>query len=128
MTQTDSSLAFRESFLLDDGMNIGPYIEKALMKHGISQKELAPLIKKSEATISRWVSGRNKPTYKDLIKLSEITGASMCFLISGEECPDSTSRLNEAQQEAIKIVGSLKLTVDQVRGIFYKKPPMGFDA
>ena len=47
-------------------------LETILKMENITQEELAKKIKVSQATISRWISGKAKPTFENLIELSKI--------------------------------------------------------
>lgn len=47
-------------------------LETILKMENITQEELAKKIKVSQATISRWISGKTKPTFENLIELSKI--------------------------------------------------------
>lgn len=52
---------------------------------GLLQRELANLLKTSNSTICDWERGRCEPSIEDLIKLADIFGVSVGYLIGHED-------------------------------------------
>ena len=51
---------------------------------GLSQQKLAALLGVGQSTVGMWESGKNKPESGTLIKLSEIFGVSVDYLIGND--------------------------------------------
>lgn len=56
-------------------------IKKMREKRGLTQKELAELIKKKQQHISRWETGLHKPTIEVLKELADILNCQIDDLI-----------------------------------------------
>ena len=85
-------------------MTVGKRIAKLRKERKLSQKELATLLFVADKTISSWEIDRTEPSLEMLVKLSDVFGCSMSFLIHGEE--DHM----DAQQEI-----TIKLSKDEFR-------------
>ena len=85
-------------------MTVGKRIAKLRKERKLSQKELASLLFVADKTISSWEIDRTEPSLEMLVKLSDVFGCSMSFLIHGEE--DQM----DAQQEI-----TIKLSKDEFR-------------
>ena len=85
-------------------MTVGKRIAKLRKERKLSQKELATLLFVADKTISSWEIDRTEPSLEMLVKLSDVFGCSMSFLIHGEE--DQM----DAQQEI-----TIKLSKDEFR-------------
>ena len=85
-------------------MTVGKRIAKLRKERKLSQKELASLLFVADKTISSWEIDRTEPSLEMLVKLSDVFGCSMSFLIHGEE--DQI----DAQQEI-----TIKLSKDEFR-------------
>ena len=85
-------------------MTVGKRIAKLRKERKLSQKELATLLFVADKTISSWEIDRTEPSLEMLVKLSDVFGCSMSFLIHGEE--DQI----DAQQEI-----TIKLSKDEFR-------------
>ena len=85
-------------------MTVGKRIAKLRKERKLSQKELATLLFVADKTISSWEIDRTEPSLEMLVKLSDVFGCSMSFLIHGEE------EQMGAQQEI-----TIKLSKDEFR-------------
>jgi predicted DNA-binding transcriptional regulator YafY len=85
-------------------MSIGENIKRLRKLSGLEQTELAERLHVSNKTISSWEIDRTEPSLEMLVKLSDVFGCSMSFLIHGEE--DQM----DAQQEI-----TIKLSKDEFR-------------
>ncbi|MBQ7051081.1 MAG: helix-turn-helix transcriptional regulator, partial [Firmicutes bacterium] len=85
-------------------MTVGKRIAKLRKERKLSQKELATLLFVADKTISSWEIDRTEPSLEMLVKLSDVFGCSMSFLIHGEE------EQMDMQQEI-----TIKLSKDEFR-------------
>jgi transcriptional regulator with XRE-family HTH domain len=59
-------------------------IKIARIKKGMKQKELANLLGINHLMIGRYESGHTKPSIDNLIKMADILGVSVDYLVKGE--------------------------------------------
>ena len=64
-------------------LSIMDNITKKRKEMGISQKELAALVGVSESAISKWKTGDNEPSMKNLKKIADVLNCSMSELTEG---------------------------------------------
>lgn len=50
-------------------MNFAKRLKEQLIWNGITQKELAKMVNTTQGNVSNWVTGRNEPTVKQLVKI-----------------------------------------------------------
>ena len=60
---------------------------------GLSQTELAKMMKVSTNTISRWETGNNRPSIEELDKLSRVLGVSILVFFPKEEIPADNKKI-----------------------------------
>lgn len=70
---------------IDRSMEISDRINAIISKTGITQKELASKLNKSESEISRWLTGVHNFTIKTLSKLEVALEESIFLPVNGEE-------------------------------------------
>lgn len=64
---------------------VGQRIKKLRENKGLEQLDLASMLGyKSQSTISKWESGTNLPTGKNMIKLAQIFGVTSDYILDGE--------------------------------------------
>lgn len=64
---------------------VGQRIKKLRENKGLEQLEVANMLGyKSQSTISKWESGTNLPTGKNMIKLAQIFGVTSDYILDGE--------------------------------------------
>lgn len=56
-------------------------IKEALVRKGISQKELAEKLDRNEHTISNWCINKSQPHLKELRKIAELLDVDICELL-----------------------------------------------
>jgi transcriptional regulator with XRE-family HTH domain len=56
-------------------------IKEALVRRGISQKELAEKLDKNEHTISNWCVNKSQPHLKDLRLIAQFLDVDICELL-----------------------------------------------
>ena len=52
---------------------------------GLSQTELAEKVETNQQNIGRWESGKNEPAYSYVVKLAEVLGVSVGYLVGSED-------------------------------------------
>lgn len=50
-------------------MDFGKRLKEQLALSGMTQKELAEKVNTTQGNVSNWVTGRNEPTVKQLVKI-----------------------------------------------------------
>lgn len=68
-------------------MNLGAKLRKLRSGAGMTQKELAVLLDKSESAVRMWELGRNEPDITALLALSKIFECTVDFLLGNEFFP-----------------------------------------
>lgn len=66
-------------------MAIGDKIKATRKKSGLSQAEFANLCGISQSALAFWETGKRKPKYEQLVKISKIFDVSIDYLIKDEE-------------------------------------------
>lgn len=57
-------------------------IKEILVRHGLSQKDLAAQLDKNEHTVSNWCLNKSQPHLKELFKIAEILEIDVCDLLA----------------------------------------------
>lgn len=65
---------------LDLSFAIADKIDAILKKKGMTQKEFAKKMNKTEAEVSRWLSGTHNFTLKTIAKITAVLGESIVFI------------------------------------------------
>jgi len=77
-------------------------LAEALVRAQMSQKELAERIGKSEGAVSRWIGEKRLPSVMTVRRISEITRASVDWLLGLPEAPEPYISIDrQALDEAI---------------------------
>ena len=71
-------------------MTTGEKIAALRKKNGITQEQLAEILKVSRQSVSRWEMDIAFPETEKLIKLSRLLGCSIDFLFNNEQIPQSS--------------------------------------
>ena len=66
-----------------------------MYKKGVRQTDLANLTGKSRASVSDWVNKRVIPRADDALKIADLLGVSLRYLIEGKDDRDLTAREKE---------------------------------
>lgn len=74
------SLPSEEKIFLDRSMEIASYIVELMHQHGILQKELASRMSKTEAEVSRMLSGMQNYTLRSLAKVEAALGCQVIYV------------------------------------------------
>ena len=64
--------------------NLGKKIKQALFDSGLTQQQLAKLIKTDQSLISSWQSGKRIPTIKSLEKIANATNKPLNFFVDAQ--------------------------------------------
>lgn len=67
---------------------LGDNIKRMLRKRKMSRRELGDLLGVCEGSISRYIYGEREPNLSQLVKMSDIFGVSLDWLITGKEAAD----------------------------------------
>jgi predicted transcriptional regulator len=65
---------------LDLSFSIADKIDKILQRKGMTQKEFAKRMNKTEAEVSRWLSGTHNFTLKTLAKITSVLGEKIIVI------------------------------------------------
>jgi transcriptional regulator with XRE-family HTH domain len=68
---------------------------KLRVEKGYTHESLGEALDVSHATISRWESGRNKPSYSDFLRISEVFGVSPADLV-GDDWDSSAPTIHDS--------------------------------
>ena len=60
-------------------------IKEALVRKGVSQKELAKKLYRNEHTISNWCVNKSQPHLKELRRIAEILDMVICELLESNK-------------------------------------------
>ena len=67
-------------------------IKKARLRAGLTQKQVADALEKSQTTVAAWESGRSQPDAKTLVLLSSLFHVSSDFLLGLSDFPNDNSK------------------------------------
>lgn len=56
-------------------------IKEVLVRQGVSQKDLAAQLEKTNHTVSNWCINKSQPHLKELYKIAEILEVDVCDLL-----------------------------------------------
>ncbi len=85
---------------------VGDRIKKLREAKGLEQSDLADMLGyKSQSTISKWESGTNLPTGKNMIKLAQIFGVTSDYILDGEERQEQTIDLKDVLNRTVAFDG-----------------------
>ena len=77
---------------------------RAAGKKGNIKETLAETLKVSHQTVLKWESGISTPSIDNLLKLSEVLGVSLEYLLKGNQDDDfSPSKQNESKSQVYPI-------------------------
>lgn len=60
-------------------------IKEIREERGITQRKLAEMLSTDQTNISRWERGQNEPSYTFVVKLAEVLGVSIGYLVGTED-------------------------------------------
>lgn len=89
-------------------MDLGRRITEQREKRGVSQETLAETLKVSHQTVLKWESGISTPSIDNLLKLSEVLGVSLEYLLKGNQddgfspSKQNESELKESEESAVQ--------------------------
>lgn len=76
-------------------MEFKDVLKKLRKEEEITQVELAAVLNYGSSTISNYESGKNEPSFSDLIKIAEHFDVSLDFLLTGSDKKDEIRRSSE---------------------------------
>ena len=87
---------------------LGNNIRRMLRKKKMSRRELGDLLGVCEGSVSRYIYGEREPNLSQLVKMADIFGVSLDWLIPGKEAADR-ERLLPAKKYVLTVEGSMFL-------------------
>jgi transcriptional regulator with XRE-family HTH domain len=110
-------------------MEAGERIKEFRKKRGFTQKELSGSIEYSDAYLSEIERGISKPSRDFLIKLTEVYGISIDYILYGsEEEQKKYLMVKEAETQYKILPTSIKKLIDNVKEILESKNEVMIDA
>lgn len=100
-------------------LEIGERIKKLREGKGLEQLDVANMLGyKSQSTISKWESGTNLPTGKNMIKLAQIFGVTSDYILDGENDEKETPSIDLSNlRERVVMFDGKPLSDEDVRKI-----------
>lgn len=105
-------------------MNIGLKIKKCREELGMSQSDLAEVLKINRANVGMWESFKNRPKLEDVVKLSKIFNVSTDYLLDAEDVDFKKQVQFIAQSDDEKeLLSTFKKlsSIDKARVLVYAK-------
>lgn len=72
--------------------------------HGLTMKQLGAMLGLAESTVSQYENGKRNPDNETLLKLGEIFGVTVGYILGAEEKPTPVSE-SEPHVNIVKIAG-----------------------
>jgi transcriptional regulator with XRE-family HTH domain len=88
-------------------MNISDKIKKVREAKGLSQKEVALMLKMDASQYSRIENGKNDPTTSTMQKIAKTLGVSVADLFNSDEVFSDINSADKTIMEKIKIIEQL---------------------
>lgn len=82
--------------------NLGTKIKQALFESGLTQQQLAKLIKTDQGLVSSWQSGKRIPTIKSLEKIAKATNKPLNFFVDAQNIAGRDINITNNETEALK--------------------------
>ena len=109
--------------LVNMSVEISDRIEEILKAKGITQKELAELLSKSESEVSKWMSGMHNFTLKSIIKIETVLGEKVIQTVTKGDLNQMSPAKLVRKSTAIKSVpGGVISVKNSKRKILRYKP------
>src|SRR4051812_43462158 len=114
--QTIDEMPEDSKIFVDKSMEIAGYIISVMERKGLRQKDLAEKMGKTEAEISKWLSGMHNFTLRSLAKIEAALGSKIMFIPAKVNTPAITSRgkLESKTAEVIRIEPKLNYVKSKV--------------
>lgn len=81
---------------------LGARIAALRRQAGLSQAQLAAILKISPSAMGMYEQGRREPSVQILVALAEALGVSTDYLLTGKPAPEERDRLSRLLQERIR--------------------------
>jgi transcriptional regulator with XRE-family HTH domain len=72
----------------NDVVSIDPFVQRlrdARLRLNMSQERFAVEVGTSRRNVLRWEGGYNKPSHASLVRIAEVSGVTMAWLVDGRE-------------------------------------------
>ncbi|MBQ3835062.1 MAG: helix-turn-helix domain-containing protein [Elusimicrobia bacterium] len=90
-------------------MNFGEKLYYLLGKKNLTQADLARKINQKTSAIARWVTGKYKPSSKNMNRIAEALNVSIEELISDDKINKENDEIKEIKKEIAVMKSELKL-------------------
>lgn len=90
-----------------DYREIGNRIKSARAEKGLTQRDLAALVKNGKSTIAQWETGRRRISFDDLLRVAQALGKPIQFFLGLDFAGADSSRAAELMQEAKRRIDEL---------------------
>jgi transcriptional regulator with XRE-family HTH domain len=77
---TINTLTIEDKIFVDKSMEIARHVFELMQQGGIRQKDLALRMKKTEAEVSKWLSGLHNFTLRSLVKMEAALGCPVVYV------------------------------------------------
>ncbi len=80
-------------------------VKKVRKEAGLTQKELAQILKLSSGTIAMWETGKREPKLEAMVHLSKTLNKSVDYLIglSEDELPQRTDKIESNEESGLQV-------------------------
>ncbi len=79
-------------------MEIGSKIKEARLKIELTQEQVAEVLDVSRQTVSNWETGKSYPDIVSVIKMSDLYGVSLDYLLKGKEAETMTNYISYLEE------------------------------
>ncbi len=91
-------------------MNLGKTLKKVREAKGLSQKELAGLLKMAQAQYHRIESGKTDPSFSSVVKIAKALGLSFSELFRADEIFSEVNAYDKTLMEKLRLIDALDET------------------
>lgn len=101
---------------MTEAQHIGTRIRELRKAKGLTLQQLADVFGISRASVSEWESGRSKPDAGRLLKLAEVLGATIEYLLNGDKGPAFASAeapLRRTKKQSLNIVDNSESNITE---------------
>lgn len=85
----------KESIVNNDLKNIAKRIKELMEKKGLKQVDIVKAIGISKGSVSKWLSGKAKPSGEYLLRLSEVLKTTEYWILNGKHPPTSYREIDD---------------------------------
>lgn len=113
--------SLRKAALKGENMTLGEKLSKLRRENNYTQEQLAEMLGVSRQAVSKWESGMTYPETEKLLKLGELYGCSMDYLLKDNYVKDDLEKDNFTAKAQEMDNASQSITLQVVKLPFYEK-------